>query len=78
MCLMKRKKLVIKDTRFLHQGQEIILTDKYGKDYKKISNKLLHSLVQRNLFIESMERKAITVSVFTYKLKKEIKSNDKI
>ena len=76
--MMKNKNLIIKEVRFLHQGNEIILTDKHGNDYKKISNNLLHSLVQRNLFDVRLEQKAIIINQFTYKLKKEVKSNAKI
>jgi len=76
--MMKKKNLTIKYVRFLHQGNEIILTDKQGNDYKKISNNLLHSLIQRNLFDVRLEQKAIIIKQFTYKLKKEVKANDKI
>lgn len=76
--MMKNKNLIIKDVRFLHQGNEILLTDKQGNDYKKISNKVLHSLVQRNLFTVKNQQKSTIVNQFTYKLKKEVKSNDKI
>lgn len=76
--MMKNKNLIIKDVRFLHQGNEIILTDKHGNDYKKISNNLLHSLIQRNLFVVKNQQKSTVVNQFTYKLKKELKSNDKI
>lgn len=76
--MMKNKNLIIKDVRFLHQGNEIILTDKHGNDYKKISNNLLHSLVQRNLFVVKNQQKSTVVNQFTYKLKKELKSNAKI
>lgn len=70
--MMKQKNLIIKDVRFLHQGNEIILTDKQGNDYKKISNNLLHSLIQRNLFNEKNEQKSTVINLFTYKLKKEV------
>ncbi len=76
--MMKKKNLIIKDIRFLHQGNEIILTDKQGNDYKKISNNLLHSLIQRNLFVVKNQQKSTVVNQFTYKLKKEVKTNDKI
>ena len=76
--MMKTKNLIIKDVRFLHQGNEIILTDKDGNDYKKISNNLLHSLIQRNLFVVKNQQKSTVVNQFTYKLKKEVKANDKI
>lgn len=76
--MMKNKNLIIKDVRFLHQGNEIILTDKQGNDYKKISNNLLHSLIQRNLFVVKNQQKSTVINQFTYKLKKELKSNAKI
>lgn len=76
--MMKNKNLIIKDVRFLHQGNEIILTDKQGNDYKKISNNLLHSLIQRNLFVVKNQQKSTVINQFTYKLKKEVKANDKI
>lgn len=76
--MMKNKNLIINDVRFLHQGNEIILTNKHGNDYKKISNNLLHSLIQRNLFVVKNQQKSTVVNQFTYKLKKEVKANDKI